>query len=391
MADSNQPNLFATEAQADLLRSAMAHPPCTTPDSTYNSQRDHPGETDKEAAMRAISMSLTAAFAMAATSLPTLADYMVKEVGSFHVGGRTAALSGMPTKDVVFSPGAPPIKVDPNGEFAVEQMYVQFVKLAQPKAKVPILLWHGGGLTGVTWETKPDGKPGWQQFFLNAGYDVYVSDAVERGRASWARYPEIFKSEPMFRTKQEAWELFRIGPSYEIGGARVAFEGQQFPIEAFDQFAKQGVPRWVTNDAATQSAYDALVEKICPCIVVVHSQGGSFGFNAALTAPDKIKALVAIEPSGAPDPSKVDLGKLKGVPHLIVWGDFRDKVAVWQRIQVPPTKYRDALAAAGGKADVFDLPVMGVKGNTHMMMMDRNSDEVAKLVHDWIVKQGLVN
>ena len=97
-------------------------------------------------------------------------------------------------------------------------MYVQYVKLAQPRARVPLLLWHGGGLSGVTWETKPDGKPGWQQFFLNAGYDVYVSDAVERGRASWARYPEIFKAEPMFRPKKEAWELFRIGPSYEVGG-----------------------------------------------------------------------------------------------------------------------------------------------------------------------------
>ncbi|MGY8705554.1 hypothetical protein RAD16_07390 [Bradyrhizobium sp. 18BD] len=53
---------------------------------------------------------------------------------------------------------------------------------------------------------------------LNAGYDVYVSDAVERGRASWARYPEIFKSEPFFRPKKEAWELFRIGQSYEVGG-----------------------------------------------------------------------------------------------------------------------------------------------------------------------------
>jgi pimeloyl-ACP methyl ester carboxylesterase len=341
--------------------------------------------------MRSIKTSLMAVVAMAATPLPLLADYMVKEVGSFHVGGRTAALSGMPTSDVVFSPGAPAIKVDPNGEFEAEQMYVQYVKLAQPKAKVPILLWHGGGLTGVTWETKPDGKPGWQQFFLNAGYDVYVSDAVERGRASWARYPEIFKSQPMFRTKKEAWELFRIGPSYEIGGQRVAFEGQQFPIEAFDQFAKQGVPRWVTNDEATQKAYDALVEKVCPCVVVVHSQGGNFGFNAALAAPDKIKAVVAIEPSGAPDPAKVDVGKLKGTPHLIVWGDFRDKVAVWQRIQIAPSKYRDALAAAGGTADVFDLPVMGIKGNTHMLMMDRNSDDVAKLVHDWIAKQGLVN
>jgi hypothetical protein len=195
--------------------------------------------------MRALGLGLITAVAVVVTSLPLRADYLVKEVGSFHVGGRTVALSGMPTHDVVFSPGAPPIKVDPNGEFAVEQMYVQYVKLAQPKARVPILLWHGGGLTGVTWETKPDGKPGWQQFFLNAGYDVYVSDAVERGRASWARYPEIFKSEPMFRTKKEAWELFRIGPSYEVGGQRVAFDGQQFPIEAFDQFARQGVPRWV--------------------------------------------------------------------------------------------------------------------------------------------------
>src|SRR4051812_45647474 len=116
--------------------------------------------------MRAISVSLMAAAAVVATSSPMRADYMVKEVGSFHVGGRTAALSGMPTRDVVFSPGAPPVRVDPNGEFAVEQMYVQYVKLAQPKMRVPILLWHGGGLTGVTWETKPDGKPGWQQFFL---------------------------------------------------------------------------------------------------------------------------------------------------------------------------------------------------------------------------------
>ena len=143
---------------------------------------------------------LMASLFVAATALSASADYMVKEVGSFHIGGRSETLSGMPTKDVVFSAGAPALKVDPNGEFEVEQMYVQYVKLAQPKGSVPILMWHGGGLTGVTWETKPDGKPGWQQWFLNAGYDVYVSDAVERGRAGWARYPEIFKSVPMFRT-----------------------------------------------------------------------------------------------------------------------------------------------------------------------------------------------
>jgi hypothetical protein len=103
---------------------------------------------------------VTLAFATALAATPAAADYMVKEIGSFHVGGRAESLAGLPTKDVVFSPGAPPIKVDPNGEFEVEQMYVHYVKLAQPKARVPLLLWHGGGLSGVTWETKPDGKPG---------------------------------------------------------------------------------------------------------------------------------------------------------------------------------------------------------------------------------------
>ena len=335
--------------------------------------------------------ALTLAFAAALAATPAAADYLVKEVGSFHVGGHTETLSGLPVKELVFSAGMPAIKVDPNGEFVVEQMYVQYVKLAQPKAKVPLLLWHGGGLSGATWETKPDGKPGWQQFFLNAGYDTYVSDAVERGRASWARYPEIFKSEPIFRTKKEAWELFRIGPTYEPGGKRVAFDGTQFPVEAFDQFMAQGVPRWVTNDAATQKAYDALVQKVCPCIIVVHSQGGNFAFNAALNAPDKVKALIAIEPSGAPDPAKVDPARMKAIPHLIVWGDYHDKHPVWQKVAVGPIKWGQAIAAAGGKVDTFELPKMGIKGNTHMLMMDRNSDEIARLVSDWIGKQGLMN
>jgi pimeloyl-ACP methyl ester carboxylesterase len=331
--------------------------------------------------------------ALAATlaASPAAADYLVREIGSFHVGGRTETLSGLPARDVVFSPGAPSRRVDPNGEFEVEQMYVQYVKLAQPRAKLPVLLWHGGGLTGVTWETKPDGKPGWQHFFLQNGYDTYVSDAVERGRASWARFPEIFKTEPLFRTKKEAWELFRIGPTYEPGGQRVAYEGQQFPVEAFDQFMKQAVPRWTSTDAAIQRAYDAYVDKVCPCIVVVHSQGGNFGFTAALNAPDKIKALVAVEPSGSPDPAKVDLAKLKGVPHLILWGDYIDQNEAWQGYRKAPTRYREALVAAGVKADVMDLPAMGVKGNSHMLMMDRNSDDIARRVHDWLGQQGLTN
>ncbi|HEX2439581.1 MAG TPA: esterase [Methylomirabilota bacterium] len=317
----------------------------------------------------------------------------VAEIGSFHVGGRAVSLTGLPTRDVVFTAGSAPIKVDPNGDFEVEQMYVQYVKLATPKARYPLLLWHGGGLTGVTWETKPDGRPGWQMFFLRAGHDVYVSDAMERGRASWARYPEIITSEPLFRTKKQAWEDFRIGPvgSFKLNPAeRVALPGQLFPTEAFEQFMKQGVPRWATTDAQIQAAYNALVQKVCPCVILTHSQGGNFGFNATLAAPDKVKALISVEPTGTPKPELLAGGKLKAVPHLIVWGDFIAQSAIWTRFQPASRAYADALRAEGGVADWLDLPKMGVAGNTHMMMMDRNSDQVAGLIQKWMTEKGLM-
>ena len=137
----------------------------------------------------------------------------LKSVRGYHVGGERKTLSGLPIKEVRTNPQAPIRKSDPNGDYQVGQLYVQHFALASPKAKVPLLLWHGGGLTGVTWETTPDGRAGWHEYFMRAGYDTFVSDAVERGRASWARYPEINPGEPEHRTIDQAWDIFRFGPA----------------------------------------------------------------------------------------------------------------------------------------------------------------------------------
>jgi pimeloyl-ACP methyl ester carboxylesterase len=330
-----------------------------------------------------------AAAALAGCSTGTL---QVADVGSYHVGGRAVTLSGLPEKELVFTPGAPPLKFDPNGDFEVEGLYARYTRLANPKGRYPLLLWHGGGLSGVTWETKPDGQPGWENHFLRAGWDVYVSDAVERGRASWARYPEIFKSEPFFRPKKEGWELFRIGEtgSYDTDPAkRRALPGTQFPVASFDQFAKQSIPRWSTNDAATQAAYDAYVRKACPCVIVVHSQGGNFAFNSALKYPDKVKAIVAVETSGSPNPETTDFARLKGVPMLWVWGDNLERYPFWTRITAQQENFRQRLIAAGGTGDRLLLPELGWRGNSHMLMMDRNSDAIAERVDQWLAKQGL--
>jgi hypothetical protein len=155
-------------------------------------------------------------------------------------------------------------KLAANGDFEIEQMYVQYVRLARPRARHPLLLMHGGGLCGTMYETKPDGRPGWQRWFLQAGHDVFVADAVERGRASWARSPQFFQGEPVFRTKAEAWELFRIGAQGSWAGAvrsSAAHPDTLFPVAAFDQFMKQSVPRWASTEAAVQAAYLKFAQK----------------------------------------------------------------------------------------------------------------------------------
>jgi len=336
-------------------------------------------------------LALFASFCM--LPLAEARSQVLRDFGSFHVGGRQVTLTGYPVTESVFTAGAAPTRVDPNGDFEVEQMYVQYLIPANQAAKYPLLMWHGGGLTGVTWETKPDAKPGWMQYFFKAGHPVYVSDAVERGRASWARYPEIYKTPPFFRTKKEAWEIFRIGPddSYATEPSkRVALQGQRFPTEAFDQFAKQFVPRWTSNDAITQEAYHALVQRVGDAVLMFHSQAGNFGFQAGLKAPDKVKGLIAIEPAGAPAPGP-ELDKLKGIPVLIVWGDFVDKNAVWTRQQPASRKFAEDLKARGGDVEWIELPKVGISGNTHMMMMDTNSDQIADLVQDWMKRKGLMN
>src|SRR5581483_11193230 len=74
--------------------------------------------------------------------------YDVKRVGSFHIGGHEVVLSSLPDRELRFTANSPPMRVDPNGAFEVGQMYVQYVTLASPKSKYPLLMWHGGGLTG---------------------------------------------------------------------------------------------------------------------------------------------------------------------------------------------------------------------------------------------------
>jgi hypothetical protein len=207
-----------------------------------------------------LALGLVAGSACAQSNEPLL----LRGMGSFHIGGRVIEITGQPIKEVVFTPGGVPAKMDPNGKYQVEQMYVQYFLPQNRSGKLPLLLWHGGGLTGVTYETKPDGGEGWLNYFIRKGWDTYISDAVERGRAGWTN---TLKGDPLFLPVGDPWERFRIGPPgswNEDKAKRASYPGVQFPIEAYAQFMKQAVPRWLTTDEQIVAAYIELVDKIAP-------------------------------------------------------------------------------------------------------------------------------
>src|SRR5687767_2720340 len=75
--------------------------------------------------LRVIAAGLGAAIGLGACATGG-APIALREMGSFHVGGREVTISGKPVKEVVFTPGGVPAKIDPNGVYVVEQMYVQY-------------------------------------------------------------------------------------------------------------------------------------------------------------------------------------------------------------------------------------------------------------------------
>src|SRR5216684_7598034 len=186
--------------------------------------------------MRRSMIVLATALAAGAAWAQTKEPVALRDMGSFHIGGRIIDISGQPIKEVVFTPGGVPAKVDPNGAYQVEQMYVQYFLPQHRKGKLPLLIWHGGGLSGVTYETKPDGGEGWLTMFIRKGWDVYISDAVERGRSGWTN---TFKGDAVILPLGDPWERFRIGPpgSWNDDKAkRATYSGTQFPVEAYEQF-----------------------------------------------------------------------------------------------------------------------------------------------------------
>jgi hypothetical protein len=253
---------------------------------------------------------------------------------------------------------------------------------------------HGSGHTGVTYETTPDGREGWATYFTRKNFPVYVVDHAGRGRSGFdptpinrARAESNATGLPdvPLTTRERAWPNFRFGANYPT-----PYPNLQFPLDALDQYFSQLVPNTETTlpgaGANTVKALAALLDRIGPAIVMVHSQSGNYGLDLVRQRADKMVAFIEIEgncgPLSADDVSK----HFVKVPMLAVFGDNSVGAASLngdERRNGCITAI-DAVQKAGGKAKFVLLPETGIKGNSHMMMMDKNNLQIADLLIGWI-------
>src|SRR5215813_1399494 len=103
----------------------------------------------------------------------------LQDEGSFFIGGHSVHSE---------HPGTPNTGGAGPGQIMINQMYVQY-RIPRTVSGPPIVMVHGSGHTGVTYETTPDGREGWATYFVRKNFPVYVVDHSGRGRSGFDPTP----------------------------------------------------------------------------------------------------------------------------------------------------------------------------------------------------------
>ncbi|AHG64119.1 hypothetical protein MIM_c20400 [Advenella mimigardefordensis DPN7] len=269
---------------------------------------------------------------------------------------------------------------------------------------------------------------------MNCGFDVYLVDQPQRGRSAWhpahdnqLRNTSVQRVEKMFT----APEQFCLWPQAKHHSQWPGKGRKGDPV--FDQFYASQVES-VASDAITernlQQSVAKLLDKIGPAILVTHSQSGSAGWAIADIRSLKVQAIIAIEPACPPimehevfggkmhlrwgvthnaieySPPLKNATELKLIQEIESQGD--DLSHCWLQVQpahqlpnlanipvlvlVSEASYHAAydhctvqwLRQAGVNVDFIRLKDLNIRGNGHMMMLEKNNIEIAGVVIKWL-------
>jgi pimeloyl-ACP methyl ester carboxylesterase len=328
-----------------------------------------------------------------------------------------------------------------DGRLMSGQMYVEFQIPAKVTGRFPIVMFSGGGQSGLNYTGTPDGREGWMQYFLRQGYPVYVLDQPSRARSPHQPEvgPQSRNSVDRIQERFTAPERAKLWPQATLHtqwpGSGVAGD----PV--FDQFYAQIYPSLTSfprQQELNRDAGAALLDRIGPAILITHSQSGTFGWLVADARPNLVKAVIAMEPSGPPVYDIVQ----KGAPNWFEDGllakpygltsppltyappvkdpselkfvrqakpEASDLVRCWKQTEPARTlvnlqqipmlvvqaeasyhaSYDHCTVAYLRQAGVSRLRFVrladvGIRGNGHMLMLEKNNMEIAAIVEEWL-------
>ena len=378
------------------------------------------GRTDRAL----LSTALLAAFLACGATGARAADdppLAIARDGFFYVGGKSVTINGRP--------------------YMSGQMYVEFRIPAKQAHPFPIVMVHGGTMSGTNFTGTPDGREGWAQFFVRRGYAVYVVDQPGRGRS--AHVAGVYgPTEQVDRQNSQkryiAQEKYKLWPQAHL---HTQWPGSGEPEDpVVQQLVASQLPAikdFKEQQVLNRDALAALLDKVGPAVLLVHSQAGAFGWPVADARPGLVKAILAIEPNGPP---------FYGVDFVGAPDYFRQgPLALTYGLTAVPLSYVPPVADASGlamvredKADgpdlvrcwtqkeparrlpnLRDIPILvltaeasyhapydhctvkylrqagvhpafiriadlGIRGNSHVMMLEKNNREIAAVIARWL-------
>ena len=327
----------------------------------------------------------------AAEPVNTQGPLSMQSEGSFFVGGLPRVTGGL--NGTTSGPG-----LESQRTITTGQMYVEY-QVPVAARHLPLVMIPGGGLSGQAYETTPDGRMGWSEYALRSGRPVYLVDPVGRGRSgvdatayNLARSgSRPANSQPPIQMidHELAWTWFRIGPKFGT-----PFPDSQFPLEAVDNFYKMWLPDFnAAVPAPNPSLADlaALGDRLGGAVMLGHSQSFMFPERTALLDPNAVKGIISLESGYACDApfTEQELLRLAKIPVLIVFADHQADApepfgSRWLASMAKCRDFATSIRDAGGDATFLHLPEAGIRGNTHMFMLDKNNLQVAALLLDWI-------
>jgi pimeloyl-ACP methyl ester carboxylesterase len=331
-----------------------------------------------------------------ASSIALPQSFSLDSMGVFFVGGERT--------DAPYSDGRD-ASLPTSGRSTVSHQGKVSFFIPETVTGANIILIPGFGLSSSIYLTTPDGREGWAQYFVRQGHPVYIMDIPHRSSSGFAidAINGCMKADPAFpctedimlgkTSLEQPWSVWGFGPEFGV-----SFPDSRFPAQplqenyieqfgaSFEVFSGSGRMGAATNGEASQQALAELLDRVGPSVLIMHSAAGALGFRYARSSPTQVKALVAVETVACPAVDNAD-NPLAGIPFLALYGDYVEARSAGghPRRRASCKAAADAIGSHGTHARFIDLPgELAIKGNSHLMMQDNNSNDLAGLISEWL-------